>query len=129
MTNTNIEIMDRIIDSLAAGKKFSHALSEVYNKRNVVIPFNEEMFNVSLLNLHMSNRTTNALMRAKLRTLNDVLIYNQTRNIMTVKNFAKSGAIELMETIVDYAWNKMNPKERAEFLIDVVERNSENICK
>jgi len=127
MTNTNIEIMDRIVDSLAAGNKLSCALSEVYSKRNVAIPFNWSLFDVRIIDLDMTSRTTNALMRAKLTTLNDVLMYNAANNIISVRNFAKSGCIELMETIVDYAWDKMTSKERVAFLIDVVERNSDNI--
>lgn len=129
MTNTNIEIMDRIVDSLVAGKKLSEALSEVYSKRNVAIPFTGEMFDVSILDLHMTARTSNALMRAKLHTLNDVVVYNQVKNIMRVRNFARSGCVELMETILDYCWDKMNNDEKVEFLIDVVERNSNNIRK
>lgn len=127
MTNTNIEIMDRIVDSLAEGKKLSCALADVYSKRNIAVPFNWSMFEVSLMDLNMSSRTTNALLRTKLRTLNDVLMYNAANNIISVKNFAKHSCIELMETIVDYAWDKMTSKERVEFLIDVVERNSDNI--
>lgn len=127
MTTTNIEIMDHIVDSLAAGQKLSHALSEVYNKRNVAIPFNWKMFDVKIMDLGMTSRTTNALIRAKCHTINDVLMYNAANNIISIRNFAKHSCIELMETIVDYSWNQMTPKERVAFLIDVVERNSDNI--
>ena len=74
MTQRNIDIMDRIVDELAKGKKLSEALSTVYIKRNVVIPYNDEMFDIQIPDLKLSNRAVGCLMRNKLTTINDVII-------------------------------------------------------
>lgn len=116
--------IDRITNELAAGKKISEALSTIYSKRRVSIPCSKsERFEVDVRELGMSNRTTNALMRAKLRTLNDIIDYVHLYKITDVRNMGTSSCVEIMETILNYAWDKMSDKEKAEFLIDTVVRN------
>jgi DNA-directed RNA polymerase alpha subunit len=127
MTQKNIDVMDIIVSKMADGASFSKALKLVYNKRNVCIPYNEGHFDVSLMELGMTSRATNALLRAKLRTLGDVIEFCQSHNITEVVNLGKSSGIEVFETILDYCWERMTAKEKELFLIDTVKRNSEYI--
>lgn len=128
MTEKNIDIMSRIVDELAAGKKLSEALKAVYNKRNVAMPFGDRTFDVLIVDLNLSKRTTRALLRLELHTINDVIDYAQSHKIIDIKNLGVNSATELLETILDYYWINLPIKERANFLIDVVERNEE-YCK
>lgn len=127
MTQRNIDIMDRIVDELANGKKLSEALNTVYEKRNVEIPFNDEMFDIKITDLHLSNRAVGALMRAGLTTVNKVIEYGNKRPLNNINNFGQVSGIEFLEVVLDIAWDKMSQKEKVEFLIDTVERNQGNI--
>ena len=127
MTQKNIDIMDTIVNELGYGKKISKALATVYTKRNIVVPFTEDMLKVLVANLGFSGRTTNALLRAKLFTLNDVVEFAQQNKITTIKNFGINSGVEVFEAILDICWDNMTEKSKIDFLIDTVERNSHNI--
>ena len=123
MTTRNINTMDTIVGMLAEGKKLSKALKLVYTKRNVAIPYTEEMLDARILDLNMTTRTTNALMRAHLKTIKDVVEFCSKEKITKVKTLGNNSCIELFESILDYCWSKMDDNRRADFLIDIVERN------
>ena len=127
MTNTNIHIMDIIVDKLSHGKTLSQALKTVYSKRNVSIPFDEKFNDVSISSLDLSSRVFNPLMRNRLTTIGEVVQFCRTGGIMKARGLGKHGAIELFEAILDWCWNHMNNKEKTNFLIDTVERNECNI--
>lgn len=127
MTQTNINTMDLIVSKMARGKTLSKALHDVYTKRNVAIPYHEEWLECNLTSLKMSMRTTQALLRNKMTTINDVVNYTKENKITKLLTLGRISAIELFESILDYCWNHMSQKEKDRFLIDTVERNSENL--
>ena len=127
MTQTNINTMDLIIDKMAEFKSLSRALRHVYKKRSVAIPFNDKTFDIEVLKLDVHSRASNALVRSGLKTLNDVIEYAEDNNLGKVKNLGRVSAIEVMETMLDIAWSKLNEDEQVAFLIDVVKRNEENL--
>ena len=127
MTQRNIYVMDVIVSKIAEGASFSKATKLVYNKRSVCIPYNEGYFEAPLVDLGMTSRSTNALLRARLRTLGDVIEFCVDKKITEITNLGKSSGVEVFETILDYAWDRMTEKEKELFLIDTVERNSGNI--
>lgn len=127
MTQKNIETMDIIVNKITEGKKLSRALREVYVKRNVAIPFNDSMFNVELLALDVSMRAYNGFMRAGLRTVKDIVDYSQKNSLIRISGLGRTSIIEVMEIILNLAWDKMSANARTEFLIDVVMRNENNL--
>lgn len=127
MTERNIEIMEVIVDKMAAGKKLSEALKDVYTKRRVEIPFNDRDLDVPVDKLGMSNRTAFALKRGRMLTLTDVVNYCEQKKITTVNLLGMNAGLETFETILDYMWSKMPKKARADFLMDVIEMNEEYI--
>lgn len=127
MTQKNIDIMDIIVDRIAEGKKLSEALKTVYVKRSVQIPNFDSMLDKDVRELKMSMRTTNALMRAKLDTIGKVAEFCNCQKITDAKSVGVSMGTELFETILDWCWRHMTTREKTAFLIDTVERNSENI--
>lgn len=127
MRQIDIDVMDRIVDELGYGRKISEALATVYVKRSVAIPYKEDTLKVLVANLGLSGRTSNALLRTKLFTLNDVVEFSQERKITEVKNFGVTSGIEVFETILDICWDNMTEAQKTDFLIDTVIRNSENI--
>lgn len=127
MTQKNIDVMDIIVSKMVEGAKLSKALKLVYNKRNVCIPYSEESFNVPIVELGMSFRVTNSLLRAKLRTIGEVVEFCDDYKITRVTNLGQNSGIEVFEAILDYCWEHMTQSERTSFLIDTVERNSENV--
>lgn len=127
MTQRNIDVMDIVVDKMLEGAKLSKALGSVYSTRKVAIPHKEDICNVAVTALPMSNRTINILMRGRLRTVGDVIEFCKHQKITEVASLGKGSGIELFEAILDYSWDHMNQEERVSFLIDTVERNSENI--
>ena len=127
MTSTNINTMDLIVSKMAHGKTLSKALHEVYTKRNVVIPYEEEWLDCKLASLKMSMRTTNALLRNKLETIRDVVNFTATNKISNLQTFGRVSGIELFEAILDYCWKQMPQEKKDRFIIDVVIRNSGNL--
>lgn len=123
MTQKNIETMDRIVEGIKEGNNLSKVLEHIYTKRNVAIPFNNTMFSVSVKDLNVPSKTYNALLRAKIFTVNDAIEYNEATGLKLVKNFGLASFRMLMEAILDYSWEQMNEKEKVNFLIDTVERN------
>ena len=124
MTQKDIDVMDLLVSKIAEGAKLSKALKLMYKKRNVAIPFSEEMFNVDLNSLGLSARTMNALAFVGAKTINDVIVVNDDITFEKIRNFGRISQIELFEAILDYSWEHMTKKERAAFLIDTVDRNS-----
>lgn len=122
-----MKTIDRILNELKAGKTISQALSAVYEKRIVHIPFNDADIDVEIYKLKMPNRTTNALMRNRLKTIGDIVEYadNNRDGLRDIQNLGKTSIIDLMERVLDYCWDHMSVRERAELLLDLVERNKE----
>lgn len=127
MTQKNIDVMDIIVSKMAEGETLSKALKRVYNKRNVAIPYNEEIYDVAVTALPMSNRTINTLMRGRIKTIGEVIEFCKLQKITEVASLGRHSGIELFEAILDYCWDHMAQAERVSFLIDTVERNSDNI--
>lgn len=124
MTQREIDTMDVIVNKMSEGAKLSQALKEVYTQRHVLVPYDPDNFNISLMDLKMSRRSTNALLRAGLRTLGDVVNYCSKRKITDIANLGQNSGVEIFEVILDYCWQHMSATERKDFLIDTVERNS-----
>ena len=127
MTQRNIDVMDIIVSKMVEGDTLSKALKRVYNKRKVYIPYSEDDLNVSVMDLGMSNRATNALLRSKLRTVGDVVGFCKDRKITDITNLGVNSGVEIFEAILDYCWERMDQKKRITFLINTVERNSKYI--
>jgi DNA-directed RNA polymerase alpha subunit len=127
MTQRNIDVMDIIVSKMAEGAKFSKALKLVYNKRNVCIPYNDDTCDVSIMELGLSNRPRNALIRTKIRTIGDLVEFCNNNKLTEITNLGMGSGIEIFETILDYSWEHMTQDDRVIFLIDAVERNSNNI--
>lgn len=127
MTQTNNNVMNLIINELTSGKKISEALKAVYIKRSIKLPYNEKLLSVDITELNMSVRTTNALRRAGMKTLLDVIKRCQKEKITNIKTLGINSGIETFETILDYMWDRMSSDAKVAFLIDVVESNKNNL--
>lgn len=122
-----IETAKLITSKMIEGKKLSKALTLVYDKRELVIPSDTSVLDVKIMDLKMTSRTTNALMRAKLTTIGEVATYCEKKKLTDIQLLGKGGAIEILETILDYCWSKLSKSEKAEFLLDIAERNEQNL--
>lgn len=127
MTQRNIDVMDIIVSKMAEGDKLSRVLKLVYNKRNVCIPYSDDDLKTSIMNLGMTARSTNPLLRVGLRTIGDVVEFCDGRKITEIPNLGKASGVEIFEKILDYCWEHMMQEEKVSFLIDTVERNQDYI--
>lgn len=126
MTQTNINTMDIIVNKLAEGKTIADALKEVYSKRTVQIPCAEVNMDAHVTSLGLSMRTTNALLRAKLNTIGDVVAFCRKDKITNITGMGRTSGVELFETLLNYCWDNMSEDSKENFLINAVELNSEN---
>ena len=127
MTQQNINVMDTIVNNLAVGKTISAALKAVYKTRNVAIPFDDKFKNISIDKLDISAPVRNTLKRAHLYTIGDIMKFGENIGIQEIRGMGTIKGIQMMESILNYAWDHMSVDERTEFLIDTVERNTEHI--
>ena len=127
MKQEHIETMNTIVDLVVSGKKISQALGDVYEKRCVVLPFMEDIMDDPIENLRMTGRTYNALMRAKMRNIGDVVRFSDGGDFSRIRNFGRLSGIELFESILNYCWARMDVEQKTNFLIDAVMRNEENL--
>ena len=127
MTQRNIEAMDIIVTKMAEGMTLSKALEKVYTKRVVQIPYKEEYFDELITDFGMSRRSTNALLRGRMRKISDVIKHCNEKKITDIAGLGVGSGIEVMETILDHCWNNMSQDEKTNFLINTVERNSKYI--
>ena len=124
MTQKNVEIMDVIVDKMTGGMSLAKALGFVYSKRRVCIPCKDEYYAAFLMDVKMSRRPINSLLRAKMRKIGDVIEFCKEKKITDIPGIGIDSGIEVFESILNYCWDHMSNDERTDFLIDTVERNS-----
>lgn len=124
----NINCMDMVVNGLAEGKSFSEALRAVYVKRRVCIPLETKMLDASVTNLKVSKRTMNAIRRAHVQTIRDLMDrVEDGYGLDKIKNFGEQSQRETKAALLDYAWNHMSQSEKDSFLMDTVARNIDNV--
>lgn len=111
--------IDQITKLLKDGVKISRALKEVCGSQKISIPFNDEDFDVPLEKLDLTMRSYNALKRHRLNTLNEVINCFATDGWKSIKNFGKTSATEIFESIIEVAWDNMDTVQKAEFLMSI----------
>lgn len=127
MTQLNINVMDMIVDNLAAGMTISKALEAVYTKRKVAIPYDDKFANVSIDDLDMTKPVRNVLKRTHIYTVGDIVKFGEANDVKSIRNMGYIKCIEMMESLLNYAWDHMSIEKRDQFLIDTVTKNSGNI--
>lgn len=127
MTQVNIYAMDAIVNELANGKTISEALKRVFTKRTVQIRYTDAKFDVPVTSLGMSRRSTNVLMRNGVHTITDLANYSAERTVRDLRGCGKDSLTEIMETILNYAWEHMTEKEKIAFLMNTVNLNEYNL--
>lgn len=122
-----VETAHLIANKMVEGKKLSEALALIYNKRELIIPSDVDVLDVKITDLKMTNRTINALMRARLTTIGEVAAYCEKQKLTDIKLLGKGSAIEMLETILDYCWEQMPTNEKVDFLLNITEINEQNL--
>lgn len=117
MTQRNIDIMDKLVDMLIDGDNLSAALGKVYSKRKVRIPYTEEILTVSVQKMGLPQRVSNALMRAKLHTLNDVVEYCQDNQIKEIQCLGKNQRWIYMKQFLIIVGRRWTIKQEQIFLL------------
>lgn len=128
MTELNINCMDRVVDELAKGKTISEALESVYYKRKVRVPIRDNITSIKIEDLGLAGRTTNAIKRAHLNTIGDVVEFvERGRNMTDIPALGRVSIRDFMEAVLNHSWNLMSLQEKVDFLMTTVERNVCNI--
>jgi DNA-directed RNA polymerase alpha subunit len=119
--------MDAIVNELANGKTISDALKAVFTKRTVQIRYTDAKFDVPVTSLGMSRRATNVLMRNGVHTITELANYSMELSVRNLRGCGKDSLTEIMETVLNYAWDHMTEKEKIAFLMNTVNLNEYNL--
>lgn len=123
MTQVNVYALDAIVNELANGKTISEALKRVFTKRTVQIRYTDSKFDVPVTTLGMSRRSTNILMRNGIHTITELANYSTEACVRDLRGCGKDSMTEIMETVLNYAWEHMTEKEKIAFLVHTVHLN------
>ena len=119
MTNS----LNTMCNLITNGTPISEAMKQVYKTRKVTIPFEDGVFDVPVPSLKLSNRSTNALMRNGLKTLEAAIHCLDKNTWSSIKGLGKESAMEVFDKIIDVAWDNMDLDERTELLVQIDARN------
>ena len=121
MTNS----IENVMNLVANGSTISSAILQTYSTSKIRFPFNDDIYDVPVIDTDMDDRAKNALMRHKIFTLNDFI-----RNVSRHEQIRGMGNISKRKIfcyLLDLAWEQMSVSERAAFLLDTDERNTAKI--
>lgn len=127
LSENNLVVMNQLVDLMLNGLSISDALKTVYTQRRLTIPCDEMLFAVEITKLKMSKRATNALLNAKIHTLNDLVEYCETNKITNIRSCGANTTIEIMEAILNYYWKKTDTQHRLALLSEIVVANEKNL--
>ncbi|MBP3322142.1 MAG: hypothetical protein J6M12_07280 [Clostridia bacterium] len=96
------------------------------NTVNVCIYFGSLSCNTRTDELDFSVRAMNALKRAGLTTVGQVIDCIASGELPRIRNLGKKTISEIKTGIMEFGYQALSDKEKKEFLLDVVERNTQD---
>ena len=93
---------------------------------NVCIYFGSISCNTRTDELDFSVRAMNALKRAGLTTVGQVIDSIGSGELPRIRNLGKKTISEIKTGIMEFGYDALSEKEKKEFLLDVVERNTQD---
>ena len=115
--------IDKVMELMANDKSIYEALAEVYENCKVKIPVSEKCLSIPVYKMKFNNRALHCFEKLQLETYEEVIDYLSDHHWNTIDSFGEGTAKAVFERLLEVAWNNLNTKERAEFLIRVADEN------
>ena len=104
---------------------FIETLEAVFGKNFAVrMRFTERVYKASIDDLDFSVRSSNALKRSGLMTVEDVVDAIATERLMTIRNLGRKSFIEIKTRILKFGYDNLSDSGKISFFYDLIERNS-----
>jgi DNA-directed RNA polymerase alpha subunit len=100
-------------------------LNVVFGKNiSVLVPFTKNACNTSVDDLDFSVRASNALKRAGVFTVGDIIdLIMGEEGLKKVRNLGKKTENEIKTKVLAFGYSRLTENEQKQFLIEVINRN------
>lgn len=114
----------RLLEEKTAELGIVHALHTLYgNGIHVEIGFSASSLEMPLDEISFSVRSMNALKRAGMFTVGDVVKILNDGDLMQVRNLGRKSANEIKTRILDYGFDELEADSKQKFYDDIVRLN------
>ncbi len=119
----NTEIIDDLIRSANENGLIS-TLYEAFGKSvNVSVPLSKKACDTEIDNIDFSVRAMNALKRAGLFTVGDIIDCISREELSRIRNLGKKTVNEIQTRILSYGYERLTENEKKRFFYEVVDNN------
>ena len=94
------------------------------NSLNVRIGYTADTCTMPIDSVDFSARAINGLKRAGIFTVGDIIDSISEQTLAGVKNLGQKTISEIKTKVLDLGYNDLTEREKKEFLLDVLERNT-----
>ena len=99
-------------------------LSEVFGKNiKISVPFSQRACETSIDELDFSVRASNAMKRAGIFTIGEVIDLIASEDLTRIRNLGKKTVNEIKTRILLFGYDKLTEQEKKRFFYGIVERN------
>lgn len=91
------------------------------------IPFSESACDTEITALDLSVRSTNCLMRAGLKTVEQVIDAIQNDSLLKIRNLWIKSLAEIRAVICQFGYTQLNEKSRKQFIGNLIELNNHKL--
>ena len=118
-----IEIVNELLRS-ANENGLLPTLDGVFGKEiNVSIAFSQRACDTSIDELDFSVRASNALKRASVFTIGEVIDLIATEDLTRIRNLGRKTVNEIKTRILMYGYDQLTTQERKQFFCEILESN------
>ena len=89
----------------------------------VIVPFSKKACDTEIDAIEFSVRALNALKRAGLFTIGDVIDSIAEEKLSQIRNLGKKTVNEIRTQILTFGYDKLNEREKANFFYEILENN------
>jgi DNA-directed RNA polymerase alpha subunit len=89
----------------------------------VIVPFSKKACDTEIDAIDFSVRALNALKRAGLFTIGDVIDSIAREELSKIRNLGKKTVNEIQTQILMFGYNKLNEREKVDFFFEILENN------
>lgn len=89
----------------------------------VKIAFSKKACETNIDELEFSVRANNAMKRAGLFTIGDIVDLIANEQLATIRNLGKKTENEIKTKILNFGYERLTDKEKKQFFLDVIENN------
>ena len=91
------------------------------------IPYSESACNTEITALNLSVRSTNCLMRAGIKTVEQVIEAIQDNSLLRIRNLGYKSLAEIRAAICQFGYTQLSEKARKHFIENLIELNKNKI--